>query len=257
MRKGTPTMEDKGKDSTLISRTYQELKSDIIRGRLSPHEKLRVEHLKHNYDVSSGTLREALTMLMVDRLVEAEGQRGFRVKAISPEELIDLNRIRVLLEKEAIRQSIEHGDEEWEASVVTAFHLLNKSTQAFAQDPENKDVMEQWEERHRAFHLALIAASPSDWLRYFLSMAYQQYERYRHLFLEVIKSARRDRNPHAEHAAIVDAVLARDGDLAASLIEKHIVLSIDEWAEYFEASGKMGVGSADPAPPPSGKRRRN
>jgi DNA-binding GntR family transcriptional regulator len=252
-------MDDKGKDTTLISRTYQELKSDIIRGRLPPHEKLRVEHLKHDYDVSSGTLREALTMLMADRLVEAEGQRGFRVKAISPEELIDLNRIRVLLEKEAIRQSIEHGDEDWEASVVTAFHLLNKSTQAFAANPEDKDVMEQWEERHRAFHLALISASPSDWLRYFLSMAYQQYERYRHLFLEVIKSAGqdRDRNPHAEHAALVDAVLARDGDLAASLIEKHIVLSIDEWASYFEQSGMMGVGAADPEPPATTRRRKS
>lgn len=250
-------MEEKSKDSTLISRTYQELKSDIIRGRIPPHEKLRVEHLRRNYDVSSGTLREALTMLMADRLVEAEGQRGFRVKSISPEELIDLNRIRVLLEKEAIRQSIEHGDEDWEASVVTAFHLLKKSTLVFAENPEDKDIMEQWEERHRAFHLALIAASPSDWLRYFLSMAYQQYERYRHLFIEVVKSTYRGRDPHAEHAAIVDAVLARDADLAAELIEKHIVLSIDEWAEYFEKSGMMGVGVADPEPPAVKRRRKS
>ena len=232
-------MTDIAKGATLIARAYNELKADIIRGKLMPHAKLPVEHLKRDYGVSGGTLREALTMLMADRLVEAEGQRGFRVKAISPEELIDLNRIRVLLEKEAIRQSIKCGDEAWEASVVTAFHMLSLSTRAFAENPEDTEVLEQWEERHRAFHLALISASPSDWLRYFLAMAYQQYERYRHLFLEVAKSTYKGRDPHAEHAAIVDAVLSRDGDLAASLIEDHVSRSIEEWAEYFEKAGMV------------------
>lgn len=241
-------MTDDAKGGTLIARAYSELKADIIRGRLTPHEKLRVEHLKRDYGVSGGTLREALTMLMADRLVEAEGQRGFRVKAISPEELIDLNRIRVLLEKEAIKQSVEHGDEEWEAGVVTAFHLLSRTTRAFAENPDDSLVLEQWEERHRAFHLALIAASPSDWLRYFLAMAYQQYERYRHLFLEVAKSTYKGRDPHAEHAAIMDAVLMRDGELAAKLIEEHVSRSIEEWAEYFEKAGMV-------VPPASGTGR--
>ncbi|WP_197063422.1 FCD domain-containing protein [Novosphingobium malaysiense] len=250
-------MTGNARDGTLIARTYNELKNDIIRGRLTPHEKLRVEHLKHDYDVSSGTLREALTMLMADRLVVAEGQRGFRVRSISPQELLDLNRIRVLLEKEAIRQAVECGDEDWEAGVVTAFHLLGKTTTAFANDPENPEVLELWEERHRAFHLALISASPSEWLRYFLSMAYQQYERYRHLFLEVARSASRGRDPHAEHTAIVDAVLARDGDLAATLVEQHISASIDEWAQYFEKVGMVGpdqAAAAEDKPRRKGRR---
>lgn len=250
-------MTDEAKGGTLIVRAYNELKADIIRGRLTPHEKLRVEHLKRDYGVSGGTLREALTMLMADRLVESEGQRGFRVKAISPEELIDLNRIRVLLEKEAIRQSVEHGDEDWEAGVITSFHLLTRTTQAFAENPEDVAVLQQWEERHRAFHLSLIAASPSEWLRYFLSMAYQQYERYRHLFLEVAKTSYKDRDPHAEHVAIVDAVLMRDGELAAKLIEEHISRSIEEWAEYFEKVGMLAPGGVDPAQAkPKGRGRR-
>lgn len=235
-------MSEKAKEGTLITRAYNQLKSDIISGRLTPHEKLRVEHLKQDYDVSSGTLREALTMLMADRLVESEGQRGFRVRDISPSELLDLNRIRVLLEKEAIRQAVEHGGEEWEAHVVTTFHLLTKSTHTFAQNPDDPDVLKLWEERHRDFHLALIEASPSEWLRYFLAMSYQQYERYRHLFFEVAKHKYSGRDPHAEHQAIVEAVLARDGERAAELIEEHVTLSIEEWAEYF---AKVGMISPD------------
>ncbi len=248
-------MSDDTKGATLISRAYQELKADIIRGRLTPHEKLRVEHLKRDYGVSGGTLREALTLLMADRLVEAEGQRGFRVKAISPEDLLAPTRTRVLLEKEAIRQSVAHGDEDWEADVVTAFHLLSKTTRAFAEDRENKELFDQWEARHRAFHLALIAAAPSDWLRYFLAMAYQQYERYRHLFLEVAKATYKGRDAHGEHAAIVDAVLADGNDRAAELAEEHVSRSIEEWAEYFEKDGMVAPRPAL-ASAPRGRKRR-
>lgn len=232
-------MSDKGKQGTLIGRAYNQLKTDIISGRLTPHEKLRVEHLKRDYDVSSGTLREALTMLMADRLVESEGQRGFRVRDISPAELLDLNRIRVLLEKEAIKQAVENGDEEWEARVVTSFHLLTKTTHVFAENPDDPEVLKLWEERHRDFHLALIEASPSEWLRYFLAMSYQQYERYRHLFFEVAKHKYSGRDPHGEHQAIVEAVLARDSEKAARLIEEHVTLSIEEWAEYFVKVGMI------------------
>lgn len=236
------TGTEKPREGTLITRAYNQLKSDIISGKLTPHEKLRVEHLKRDYNVSSGTLREALTMLMADRLVVAEGQRGFRVRDISPQDMLDLNRIRVLLEMEAIRQAVEHGDEEWEAKVVTTFHLLTKSTRAFAADPDDEQRLAQWEERHREFHLALVAAAPSEWLRFFLSMAYQQYERYRHLFLEVAKTTYKDRDPHAEHTAIVEAVLDRDGDKAADLVRQHITLSIEEWSEYFTKVGMIEPG---------------
>lgn len=230
---------NKAHEGTLISRAYTQLKADIISGRLSPREKLRVEHLRRDYDVSSGTLREALTMLMADRLVVSEGQRGFRVRDISPRELIDLNRIRVLLEMEAIRQAVTYGDEAWEAKVVTAFHLLTNSTRAFAENPDDEEVLALWESRHRDFHLTLVEASPSEWLRYFLAMAYQQYERYKHLFLEVAKTTYKGRDPHAEHNAIVEAVLARDGEMAAELIKRHITLSIEEWAEYFMRAGMI------------------
>jgi len=250
-------VEDSKGGGTLIAKAYKELKNDIIRGHLSPHEKLRVEHLKRDYGVSGGTMREALTMLMADRLVVAEGQRGFRVKAISPAELIDLNGIRILLEQEAIRQSVRNGDEAWEAGVVTTFHMLNKTTQAFAENRDDKDLFEQWEQRHRAFHLALISAAPSEWLRYFLSMAYQQYERYRHLFLEVANEFNEDRDPKAEHAAIVDAVLMRDADLAAKLIEEHVSRSIEEWANYFIKMGLLAPGGHDVAAgKPKGKEPR-
>lgn len=251
-------MEENGKTaSTLVGKAYNELKHDIIKGRLTPHEKLRVEHLKRDYGVSGATLREALTMLIADRLVVAEGQRGFRVKPISAEDLIDLNRIRILLEKEAVRQAIVHGDEAWEVGVVSAFHMLERATRELAENPGPGEALDKWERRHRAFHLALIDAAPSEWLRYFLAMAYQQYERYRHLLLDMAKDFYKDRDAHAEHAAILDAVLKRDGELAAQMIEEHVSRSIDEWEGYFAKVGTLAPLDSEPAnaKAPAKKRR--
>ena len=91
---------------TLVEKAYRAMRADIIEGRLPPGYKLRVEHLKEDYDVGAGTLREALSLLVSDALVYAEGQRGYRVSPIPLDDLEDLTNQRVLLETEALRQSI-------------------------------------------------------------------------------------------------------------------------------------------------------
>lgn len=242
-----------GDSVTLIEKAHAMIKKNIIEGFHRPGEKLRVEHLKRHYGVSSGTLREALTMLIADKLVVAEGQRGFRVALVSVEDLLDLSRIRILLEKEAISQAISHGDAEWEGKVVSSFHILSRAAKAFAENPFDRAVLEEWERRHRAFHLSLISAAPSQRIRDFLSLTYQQYERYSHMFLAVAEEFYKDRDADAEHAAILDAVLARDDNKAAELIEEHLMRSLDEWVGYFE---KVGAFDSSRAAAITGKRQR-
>ena len=96
-----PELASTGGARTLIERAYEQLRNDIIEGQLAPGEKLRVEHLKTRYAVSAGTLREAITRLASDALVETEGQRGFRVAPIALEDLEDITRLRVQIETEA------------------------------------------------------------------------------------------------------------------------------------------------------------
>ena len=239
--------------ATLILKAHAELKDNIIRGRHRPGEKLRVEHLKQAYGVSAGTLREALTMLVADRLVISEGQRGFRVKPVSTDELIDINRVRIILEREAIRQAIAHGDEEWEASVVSSFHMLSRATKSLAENLTDQAILDEWERRHRAFHLSLTAAAPSEWTRYILTLSYQQYERYRHLFLAAAQKFFKERDAQAEHAEILEAVLARDADTAARLVEEHVTRSLDEWVRYFVELGALESGAAAGSVGPVGK----
>lgn len=202
---------------TLIEMAYRQLRRDIIGGNHPAGQKLRVEHLKASYQVSAGTLREALALLVSDSLVVAQGQRGFRVAPMSLSDLADLTRMRVLLECEAVRESIASGKDDWEASVVSAFHKLSLAEQRLRVDP--KGAFDDWECCNRLFHEALVGACKSRWMLKFRALLYQQSERYRRI------SAIEGPPPvevHDEHRAIFDAVMARNADLAGAVLTAHV-----------------------------------
>lgn len=109
------------KAPTLVETAYSALRREILEGALKPGAKLRTEELRARYKVSGSTIREALTRLLGEALVTAEGQRGFRLAAASIEDFRDLSAVRRLVETEALRQAIAAGGEAWEADIVAAF----------------------------------------------------------------------------------------------------------------------------------------
>lgn len=208
---------------TLVERAYQRLRQDIIDGVHAPDVKLRVEHLKDRYGVGAGTLREALALVVSDALVIVHPQRGYRVAPISLLDFQDLTNVRVLVETEALRQSIRKGNDAWESEVVAAFHRLSRAEERLVSDPVG--TAGEWESRNRLFHEKLIEACESRWLRHFAALLYQQAERYRRLIL--LKPAI-PRNVHKEHTAIFEATMSRDAEKASRLLAEHILFSLKE-----------------------------
>jgi GntR family carbon starvation induced transcriptional regulator len=204
-------------EPTLAQNAYLKLRKDIVDGVLEPGSKLRVEHLKDQYGVGAGTLREAIALLVADALVIQHGHRGFRVTAISLVDFMDITEMRAMLETEALRQSIQSGDDTWEGNLSSAFHMLSLAEERLKVC--GVTAFPDWEERNRAFHEALIAACPSRWLHHFLAILYRQSERYRRLSIahSTIK-----RDVHIEHEAIFQACLARDEKTATTLLAAHI-----------------------------------
>jgi DNA-binding GntR family transcriptional regulator len=207
---------------TLAERAYLSLRHDVICGKLAPGEKLRVEHLKDQYQVGASTLREALSLLVSDALVTSEGQRGFRVAPISLTDLEDVTNTRVMLETEALRQSIRKGDAQWEAALKASYQLL---TQAEVQP----DVPEtpQWETRNKAFHDALIAAFDSPWTKYMLAILYRHGERYRNINWRLTAAHTIERRVHEEHETIFQAAINRQEARAALALEAHVRMTHD------------------------------
>lgn len=210
---------------TRVEQTVNAIRADIVSGVLEPGARLGVDRLRDRYGVGASTIREALSLLSADALVVVEGQRGFRVSELSADDLRDLSNARLLLETHALRQSIELGDDDWEADVVAAYHRLGRANQRVHDRVEG--AFDEWESRNREFHEALVARCSSSWIRSMLATLNRHSERYRRVAL----AANTPRDVQSEHAALMDAALARDADRAADVLAAHLAGTVAVIAE--------------------------
>jgi DNA-binding GntR family transcriptional regulator len=201
---------------TQTSIAIDKLRTDIVTGKLRPNEKLRVQALAQHYGLAASSLREALSRLVTDALVVAEDQRGFRVSPVSRGRLLDLTEARVGIECVALKRSIEYGDVAWEADLLGAYHRLSRYPETTRPDSPEAQV---WSTAHAEFHRALIAACRSEWLMYFSALMYQQSDRYR--LLATFSRPAGNRNPLAEHEAMMKAAIGRDATRACELLSEH------------------------------------
>jgi GntR family transcriptional regulator, carbon starvation induced regulator len=201
--------------ATLATAICDRIRSDILAGRRKPGGKLRLEALKSEFAVSWSPIREALSRLAAEGLVQAEEQRGYRVAPVSKSQLAEVIRLRTLLESMALQASIERGDDAWEADVLAAHHRLSKLENRRYDSP----LAEQWERWHRTFHEILIRACGMTTLLQFCGQLHDMNDRYRRLFLSAHKF---DRDVAGEHRAITEATLSRNAGKACRLLEAHI-----------------------------------
>jgi DNA-binding GntR family transcriptional regulator len=211
-----------GGPRTLTSAVLERLRADILSTKLVPGQKLHIAGLAKQFSVSLTSVREALSRLVADGLVQASDQRGFRVSPVSSADLEDVTRTRIDIESLALRRSIERGDRAWLASVEQAFTALSAVPYRHPDDPESHN--EVWIVRHRIFHRALVNACGSQWLLGFLDILHEQSERYRRL--SVRRETGVSRDVEAEHAAIVHAVLRRDADAAVEALTQHFLTTM-------------------------------
>lgn len=218
--------------TTLSDQAYLAIRKDIVSGNLAPGTRLRIAKLSTDYDIGASPLREALSKLSSEFLVDFEAQRGFSVAPISAQELRDISQIRCDLESEALARAIARGDDAWEANIVAAFYNLGKADARRRGNPGGGS--DDWEDRNREFHEALVAACDSEWLKRLRNLLYYQHERYRRISLRHPDPAR---DLQAEHQAIMDATLARQTRDAVRLSKEHIDRTTKAVLRVVESNG--------------------
>ena len=92
--------------ATLSDRAHLAIRKDIVSGNLAPGTRLRIAKLSKDYDIGASPLREALSKLSSEFLVNFEAQRGFSVAPVSAQDLRDISQIRCDLESEAVARAI-------------------------------------------------------------------------------------------------------------------------------------------------------
>lgn len=210
---------------------YEMLKSAIISGEFHPGQQLVESTLAEWCGVSRTPIREALRRLQQDALIDRT-DRGMVVKERSPEEILDIYDTRLVLEGFAgriaadrrttydlrtMRKWLEHGDK------VTA---------------DSRGLVEA----NLGFHAAVWRATHNESLIDVLERLNLHLARYPETTLAV---AGRWAEARGEHEELVDAIEARDADLAQEIATNHFATARDIRLAIFDetAAGTFSLPS--------------
>ena len=220
----------------LSEQAYQLIRDRILRGAIAAGEKLKIDVLQRDYQISSSPLREALNRLVAENLVIADERRGFRAAPVTAMDLMDLTAMRLVVEPGALEASIKNGSDVWEAQVVAAFYRLDRIEQKIASGEKARD--DEWTACHKDFHMSLVSACGSERLVELCSKLFDQSERYRRLSASL---RQKPRNTSDEHRKLMDAALSR-GSSGVLLLRDHIERTAEHVAPSLDASS-LGVSS--------------
>jgi len=208
------------------------IERDILSGALAPDTKLKIRELKARYGIGASPMREALSRLSANGLVQVYGQRGFRVAPVSPNELTDITATRKIVEVEAIRLAVSNANPAWEDEIVASFHVFERQIARFYDKSDER--LDVYEDKHHRFHLALLGACPLQALKTFCADLYVRTRRYRALnrgYGLAMDSV------VAEHRLLMDAVLSGDPDRAADAARAHVGITEDLIKQLRGATG--------------------
>lgn len=226
---GRPTRE------TLSQRAATLIQHDILAGVWRPGEKLGIHALSKRYGIGATPVREGLSRLAARDLVSAEGQKGFRVANLSKSDLTDITRIRTMIEIEALGRSIRDGADEWEAGIVASLHRLVRYIE---REPASiGDGDPEFDQVHKAFHRALLAACGSDRLLRLHDDLYYQAYRYRRLMMG--SDSEHETTLIAEHKRLAQIVLSRDVVSAEAELARHLARTLEiVYGDHQQAEGQ-------------------
>jgi DNA-binding GntR family transcriptional regulator len=210
---------------------YVALRDAIVRGRLEPGQRLSENTLAGEMGVSRTPIREGLSLLREDRLVETVPQLGSFVARVDAAAIADAQFIRESLECAAIRLAAQ-------AAGVADVAALEENLQSQERAVEQGDL-DAFYLLDDSFHHTLCDLSGHRSVWTVSERAKTHLNRIRRLSLEIPDYLE---EMISEHRRVLDAVAAHDPDRAERHLRAHLRTVLrevprmrEEHPEYFEA----------------------
>jgi DNA-binding GntR family transcriptional regulator len=187
---------------------YRRLLEEIGRGELQPGTRLREVELAERLGISRTPIREAIRQLESDGLVVHLPRQGATVRVLEYSEIMELYEMRAVLEATAARLA---------ARVASPVELaeLRALNEELAKAGHGKDAYEL----NRQFHLTLLDVAKN---RFLVKATDALQKTLLILGTTTLIEPERAKQAVAEHEAILEALDARDGARAETLMRAHI-----------------------------------
>jgi DNA-binding GntR family transcriptional regulator len=197
---------------SLRGRVFHKLREDILSGKYEEHEELKEVAIGEEMGVSRTPVREAFRQLELEGLIQIIPNKGAYVTGITEKDVKDIYMIRSLLEGLCARWATEHITEEQLEEMEENVYL--------ARFHAEKGHLEQLTELDNRFHEIMYEACDSKMLEHQLKDFHEYVLRVRK---KTLSSASRGPKSNEEHTQILEAIKAKDADLAEKLANRHMI----------------------------------
>lgn len=197
--------------SQIRDKVYEQLRQAIFAGRFKPGERLVERKLADVLGVSRTPVREAIRMLELEGLVSHLPRIGVVVAEINEVEVLEIYRIRAVLEGLAARMAAERINPDQ----LKQLEMLLQSIQ----DNAKHNQLDALEKSHREFNEVIYKAADSPRLYGMITTLLDYVVRYARV--GYAKPGRID-EANKEHHRLLEAIKLRDGDLAERIAREHI-----------------------------------
>jgi DNA-binding GntR family transcriptional regulator len=199
---------------------YQQLTVAFLEGRFAPGERLLEKEISEWLDVSRTPVREALSSLEADGLVELIPHKGAVVRRLSAEDVRDQYIVRAALESLATELAVPHVD-------AARLKVLNAAKTEFARAHGAGDVEEALA-ANKTMHMTLYQACGSARLIEAIESAWRRADYFRRFVYASQDGTSREDSMHTE---LLKAVKQGDSQAAANIVKRSLLESGDSLAE--------------------------
>ncbi|WP_327439332.1 GntR family transcriptional regulator [Pseudomonas donghuensis] len=193
-----------------LARTVIEerLRSAILDGRLEPGLALRQQELATLFGVSRMPVREALRQLEAQSLLQVVAHKGAVVAPLIGEDAVDTYALRVILESEALRQSIPLLDAD---DIALA--------RSYIAQLENETRHAEIGRLNRLFHMSLYSKASNQKLLRLIENELNEEERFLRFHLSSMGLGKLTQD---DHIGLVDAANDKSVEDAVRILERHL-----------------------------------
>lgn len=213
----------------LTERIANDIRGKLVHGEFAPGQRLSEAALSETLEISRNTLREVFRVLTKEGLLVHEPNKGVSVAVPSMASIIDIYRVRRMIECQALAQAYP-------------MHPARASMHEAVEIAQRQRDAENWSEvgtANMGFHKAIVALADSERLN----------EMFSHLLAELRLTFGLLRDPHFLHAPYVDMNqkilrIFEDGSPADAAQELHTYLVHSEriiLAAYARRLSEAGI----------------
>ena len=199
------------KQASLVEKAYQQIKEWIIRYDLKPGTYLRIAQLSAQLEMSQTPIREALSKLEREYLVNQLSKQGYVVRSMDLKEVEDIYNVRIALEAMAVEEAATRITE---ATLTKLSHILEEAMNLMNKGDKGRTL-----DIEQDFHMVIMEAGGNHFL---VQIGKGILERIWMIQNVNIFTSDHMIIAHQEHVEILKALKQRDPQKAAALMNKHL-----------------------------------